>query len=223
LEPKSKEDKGMNTQGASSTSRLPLPAEWVAKIFRELQGNYGTRFLNQWRSGLMTEDGKHDAGVLSAMGVWGRNLAGFTDRPEALFAVLAHLPPDPPTLPAFVTLCRDAAIRLGGNAPRLEHRMTPEEREKADEAAKAANQAIDRSGVDPLAWAKHPRSQTALDAVVKTAPAHKGLQRVFAKLIAEGVADEDGTLLRRYCGMERWETLRAARASSPAETEEIPA
>jgi hypothetical protein len=152
----------------------------------------------------MTPDGRHDAGVLNAMSVWGRKLAGFADRPEALAAVLEHLPPDPPTLPAFVALCRDAAIRIGGEAPRLEHRMTPEERERANEAAEAATRAIDRAKGDPLVWAKRPRSPTALSAVIKGAKTHQGLRQVLTVLIADGIAREDGRLLHRYCGMEQW-------------------
>jgi hypothetical protein len=169
----------------------------------------------------MTDDGREDTGMINAMGVWGRKLAGFADRPEVLAAVLEHLPEAPPSLPEFVARCREEALRINGGAPRLPHRMTPEERERADQAARAAEKAIDRAGCDPLAWAKRPRSEAALDAVIEAAPAHKGLQKVLDTLTAEGIAGEGGVLLRRYCGMEQWETLRAARARP--ETEEVPA
>lgn len=78
---------------------------WVRKLFGELQGSYGTRFLDMWRSGVTTLDGD-DVGLLNSMDQWAEKLAGFRDRPDAIRRVLDNLPPHPPTLPEFVALCR---------------------------------------------------------------------------------------------------------------------
>ncbi len=88
-----------------STSRPPLPSHWVARIFRELQGYYGSRFLDMWRVGQLLPDGQ-DAGIANAKEVWGEKLAGFADRPECIKRALESLPQHPPTLPEFVGLCR---------------------------------------------------------------------------------------------------------------------
>ena len=143
-------------QDGSSTSRQPLPERWVSLIFKELQGNYGSRFLNQWKTGQQSKDKPgSDLGVLNAMATWGRKLAGFADHQDAIFAVLEALPEDPPTLPAFIGLCRAAAIRLNGSVPKIEHCMTPEEKAKADEIAKNVTEKIVIKDVrDHRAWAK---------------------------------------------------------------------
>ena len=189
------------SQDESSTSRPPLlPATLVVEIFRELQGSYGSRFLNQWKTGQINEKGR-DLGTRNAMNVWARKLAGFAEYPDAIRAVLESLPDDPPSLPEFIALCRSAASRSYDSVPRLEHRMTPEERERADRAvAKAIDKALDRNRNDPLAWAKHPRSQEALDLMIDGAKSHVGLRKVLADLVEGGIAGEGDVLLRRYLG-----------------------
>lgn len=144
----------MDHQDESSTSRQ-LPERWVAKIFRELQGNYGSRFLNQWKTGQALEDGT-DAGIRNAMQAWSKKLGGFADMPSVLSAVLACLPEEPPSLPEFVSLCRNQASRFAGGTARLEHKPTPEEKARADEAAKRAREATSapQPKGDPKAWAK---------------------------------------------------------------------
>jgi hypothetical protein len=79
----------------------------VRKLFAELQGNYGTRFLDMWRSGQTNVDGD-DVGLQNAMSLWAEKLAGFRERPDAIRRVLDTLPPHPPTLPEFVALCRQS-------------------------------------------------------------------------------------------------------------------
>jgi hypothetical protein len=77
----------------------------VARIFRELQGFYGSRFLDMWRIGQLLPDGQ-DAGIANAKEVWGEKLAGFADQPERIKRALESLGPHPPTLPEFIALCR---------------------------------------------------------------------------------------------------------------------
>jgi len=89
----------------SLTSRPPLPGHWVAKIFRELQGFYGSRFLDMWRIGQLLPNGQ-DVGIENAKAVWGEKLAGFADRPESIKRALESLGTHPPTLPEFIGLCR---------------------------------------------------------------------------------------------------------------------
>ena len=135
----------------SSTEQRSLLEVMVRRIFRELQGNYGSRFLNQWKTGQVVDG--HDTGMINAMRTWGKKLAGFSGHERAISRVLEHLPPEPPTLPAFLQLCRDAAGRQNDDVPRLPHRMTPEEKAKADEAAKRLREMTFDNNKDPKAWA----------------------------------------------------------------------
>jgi len=95
----------MDMSAGQSTLRQPLPLGWVRKLFGELQGNYGTRFLDMWRSG-QTDTNGDDVGLQNAMALWAEKLAGFRERPDAIRRVLDTLPKHPPTLPEFVELCR---------------------------------------------------------------------------------------------------------------------
>lgn len=89
----------VENQSSSLTDR------WVGRVFDEMQATYGNRFADMW-------SGTNPAAIRAT---WGRKLAGFTDRPACLEAALAALDdkPWPPSLPEFISLCRDAARRLG--------------------------------------------------------------------------------------------------------------
>lgn len=103
-----------------------LPHSWVNKIFMELQGHYGTRFLNMWKTGVPMPDGS-DQGLVNAMEVWSRKLGGFKDHPEVFKRVLETLPAHPPSLPDFVELCR----KVPRETPKaLEHKFTREDMER---------------------------------------------------------------------------------------------
>ena len=75
----------MNAPTTQLTERAPMPAKWVGRIFAELQGNYGSKFLSMWATGETLPNGS-DAGLSIAMQVWGQKLAGFSDKPEAIKA-----------------------------------------------------------------------------------------------------------------------------------------
>lgn len=146
----------MDMSAEQSTLRQPLPLGWVRKLFAELQGNYGTRFLDMWRSGV-TDTNNDDVGLLNAMDMWAKKLAGFRGRPEAIRRVLDTLPQNPPTLPQFVDLCRQAC-------PMPEHKAlpAPEIPPSVIAARQAEAEAMARQvlapKVDHKAWAKLHRA-----------------------------------------------------------------
>jgi len=102
-----------------------------------------------------------DAGICNAMKTWSIKLAGFEDFPEAIDAVLASLPEDPPTLPHFLALCRDEARKRRDAQPKLAHVATAEERARAEEAAKRAARSISRDRRDHKEWAKRLQARHA--------------------------------------------------------------
>lgn len=53
-------------------------------------------------------------------------------------------------------------------------------------------QIIDNSGLDPMLWAKHPRSSNAIDAVFSGANTSGALAEIRDKLIADGICSEKG-------------------------------
>lgn len=128
---------------------------WVRKLFGELQGSYGTRFLDMWRSGQTNLDGD-DVGLLNAMALWAEKLAGFRDRPDAIRRALDNLPPHPPTLPEFVGLCRT-------NCPPPEFKALPspgpDEETRASRKAEIDEQARAVASATPnMGWAHKHRT-----------------------------------------------------------------
>lgn len=147
----------MDMSAGQSTLRQPLKRSWVRKLFAELQGNYGTRFLDMWRSGVTDTNGD-DVGLQNAMDMWAERLAGFRERPDAIRRVLDTLPPHPPTLPEFVALCRTSC-------PKREVKAlpAPDVPPAVIEARQAEAQAMARQvlapKVDHKAWAHKLRAR----------------------------------------------------------------
>lgn len=185
----------------SSTSRQPLPERYVAKIFAEMQGNYGTRFLNQWKTGQVIESGEHagkDAGVVNAMSHWGHKLAGFVDHPECIRYVLDRLPADPPSLPKFIELCRAAPAK---EVPALAHKLTPEDHERMAKAARDAKRAVEKLSSDKVDfWATHPRSHEHLRFIFSAAQNAPRFAEGIKQMVKDGICTAEGKLLKAYRG-----------------------
>lgn len=198
----------MDRAPESSMSPQALPRSLVAEIFQAMQGEYGTRFLNMWRTGQIVEGGEHhgkDAGLLNAMIRWGQRLAGFADRPDCIRRVLDALPADPPTLPAFCDLCRDAARRTPSAQAALPFKADPEKAKEASNRLMA--QLSGKAGdYDPLLWAKRPKSQKSMDAVIDGAKRSLALAVILTDLRSAGICNEAGKLLKRYKGQGQWVT-----------------
>lgn len=130
---------------------------WVRKLFAELQGNYGARFLDMWRSG-QTDSNGDDVGLQNAMALWAEKLGGFRDKPGAIRRVLDALPEHPPTLPRFLDLCRACC-------PGPEHKALPAPNLTAGQIAErqAEAEAMARKVAAPRydhkAWARKLRAE----------------------------------------------------------------
>lgn len=111
------------TQPSLTQSRR-LPDNWVQRIFATMQGNYGSRFLNMWKTGQILADG-NDAGIVNAMNTWAEKLGGWHDHPDTIKKVLENLPAEPPTLPQFVQMLRHSYTPPA--VPALERKWTEAE------------------------------------------------------------------------------------------------
>ena len=121
-----------------------LPDNWISRIFDHLSGLYGSRFADLWRGA--------DPEIVRRM--WAEKLSGFQDMPGAIKEALSALDskPNPPTLPEFLELCREAARRHSHDTPKLEHKPTHEELQRAEEARIRANETM-----KAVSAAKNPR------------------------------------------------------------------
>lgn len=179
-----------------------LPETWICKIFKRLEGRYGSLFLDRW---------KH-CDMANVKSVWAEELAGFQDNPGAIGYALKALQDQqfPPTLPEFLAACRRAP---GANPPALITRKpTPEEAERSREMAEQAARAVKKSaGYDGLLWAKRPHTQCAMDRIAdaKKQPARfRELADIFDGLVSAGVCNEAGKLLKRWDGGQ-WSGMQA--------------
>ncbi len=99
-----------------------LPEGWIQRVFATMQGHYGTRFLNMWKTGQVLPDGA-DAGVVNAMHHWSDKMAGTSA--ETIKRALEQLPEEPPTLPQFLSLLRRCYVEP--SVLRLENDLTAEQ------------------------------------------------------------------------------------------------
>jgi len=102
-----------------------LPDGWIQRLFAALQGHYGTRFMNMWKTGQTLPDGS-DAGVMNAMNYWADKMAGFSA--ATIKRALENLPEDPPTLPQWINLLRRSYVEPP--VLRLGNELTAEQRAK---------------------------------------------------------------------------------------------
>jgi hypothetical protein len=102
-----------------------LPEGWIQRVFATMQGHYGTRFLNMWKTGQVLADGT-DAGVVNAMNHWSEKMANTSA--ETIKRALEQLPEEPPTLPQFLSLLRRSYVEP--DTLRLENKLTAEQMAK---------------------------------------------------------------------------------------------
>lgn len=187
-----------------STSRPPLPSRWVSEIFRRMQGLYGSRWADLWRTGQTNAQGLDD-GMQNAMEVWGQELSGFADQPECIKYALevSSGKAFPPSLPEFREHCREYGRRKQQDTMKLEHKLTPEEREQQKAMAEKIASAVKKpESFDDLAWAKKPRSHHAASAIYSEAKAGNSvLKEIFDDLVTRGWMEATGKLLKRWDGV----------------------
>lgn len=143
----------MNAQ--STAQRCAFPDKWVDSLFDRLEAAYGSKWLNMWGHTKLP----------NVKSLWAEKLSGFVDNPGSITFALNALDehPFPPTLPEFIALCRKAP------QPKRQTLPAPEPDKQKIEAAALEARRVTAGKQDPVGWAKRPRSQYALDAVIDLA------------------------------------------------------
>lgn len=182
----------------------------ITKLFARLQGIYGTSFTSKFSTGVNAKTGVDD-GWENAKAVWAEDLAGYAERLEVIADALKHVDPDrPPSSRQFLQLCNEQAKHAELRQPQkaLPYVPTADDRERAKAMANQAAKSISGKAddFDSLLWAKKPKSQKAMDAVIDGAKRSDKLRQVLDELIQNGVVSTDGKLLKRYKGQGQWVT-----------------
>ena len=173
-----------------------LPRAWVERIFLRLQGVYGNQFVGKFANGQVI-DGK-DVGYENAMQVWSEELGGFADNPDAIAYALRNLGATyAPSVLEFANLCRQAPKK---SLPALEAPVAdPVISKKSLDVAKEAV----HGNKDMHAWAKRPRSQHALNLLLRWCKENDSdAKRYYKDLMERGHVD-GATLVNHWDGV-RW-------------------
>lgn len=179
---------------------MTLPATWIDRIFNRLIGIYGAQFKSKFS---VVENGV-DVGVANAKETWAGELATFRDWPEAIAYALDHLPAEhAPNALEFRDICRRAP-RKSEAVAMVEYKPTAEDVARHREMSRKASEAVKPKEFDGLLWAKRPKSQVAMNAIFDAKKNHRrfpALAAIFDQLVADGVANDAGKLLKRWDGV----------------------
>ena len=136
--------------GAASQEQRQDAVRVSNRVFKTLQGMYGSLFLSKFSTGKVLPNGG-DAGVISARDVWAVSLQRFDAGTvgTALDRVLADSPEFPPSLPQFVALCHACrpreAYKPAANVIGMSQTLRSEYAAKAREInEKHAKRAVDK-------------------------------------------------------------------------------
>ncbi len=158
------------------------------KVFKTMQGMYGSLFLSKFSTGKTGADGS-DAGIVSARDVWAMALQRFDVATvvTALERLLSDFPEFPPSLPQFVALC---------------HACRPRETYRTAQPAIGMSQAIRSEYAARAREINERHAKRAVDkrlgAVVAVGGLEglDGLKSAIANAIANAGGDEVAELLR---------------------------
>lgn len=129
----------------SPEQQSSLPDAWIGRIFDHMSALYGSKLADLWNG----------SNPDSVKRVWAEKLGGFRSMPNAIKEALNALDskPFPPTLPEFLTMCREAGRRQAGNTKAIAYTPTPEELAKANSMIQAAAESMTKPSRDYLDWA----------------------------------------------------------------------
>lgn len=176
----------------------------IDRLFGELESLYGSKFADLWAG----------TNIDRVKAKWTEKLRGFVDHPGVIQKAVDALDerPYPPTLPEFISLCRDAARRMGTYTRAIAYKPTEEEEERARAAAASAANVIRKingDGIDAH-WATHPTSVAQLRMIFDAAEKDQRYRQCVAEMVEKGICTEDGRLLKTYRDQQWWPVVRRA-------------
>lgn len=122
---------------------MPLPADWVEKVFSKLQLRYGRDFAMRWEG--------IDLAVVKAD--WANELDGFDRHPALLRYAFEHLPEKPPTVIEFRRIAKCGPdIQL--DQQRIEGVAAPASAEFIAAEIQRLQPVLKRAPRDPRQWAR---------------------------------------------------------------------
>lgn len=158
----------------------------AAHVFARLRATWGTRFMALWRGAEMDE----------VLATWDDALAGVDRDRIARALVDCQNADNPPTLPAFLALCR-AQPSVADRQPLLPYVGSVTEREQARRnVARIQSLLAERvlmANRDPLRWARRPRSAQAIRLMARGATTDHRLRSILIGHVddqGEAIADE---------------------------------
>lgn len=151
-----------------------LPPGWIERLFDRFKLAYGAQKVGAMWQGMEPSE---------VMQAWSEQLARFNADAlrKALQATIDSGKEWPPTLPEFVAMCREFFRPEHMPAlPMPDRRVNPE-------GMRRVQQSVENLAPpdDPLFWAKHPKSVTAVRMLIRGAQEHSGLADVLANLIRD--------------------------------------
>jgi hypothetical protein len=165
---------------------------------------YGSKFADLWAG----------TDIDQVKAKWVEKLKPFAAHPGVVQAALKALDfhPNPPTLPTFVGLCRDAMRHFDTTPAALPYKPTPEDEERARNAAASAAKMIKKISGDGIDrhWATHPKSVTHLKFIFDAANRDQRFAACIAEMVEKGICTEDGHLLKYYRDMQWFPVVRRA-------------
>lgn len=182
----------MPLNATSPGNRAVSNERGIDRLFGEMASLYGAKFADLW-AGTDIERVKEK---------WVEKLKGFADHPGVIQRAMDALDdrPFPPTLPEFLTLCRNAARRIGDDVRAIPYKMTGEDHDRVKATAEAAisgMKAKNRDGIDHH-WATHPRSHMHLKFIFDAAKNDQRFRVCVSEMVRDEVCSDGGSLLKVY-------------------------
>lgn len=82
---------------------MPLPSEWIDRIFMRLHGRFGNNFIDKFKTGQLDDFG-NDIGLMNAKLVWSEELAGMSG--DKIKNALLHSYDYAPSCDQFKAQCK---------------------------------------------------------------------------------------------------------------------
>lgn len=182
-------------KNATSQANQPASSErGIDRLFAEMAASYGSKLADLWAG----------ADIEHVKAKWVEKLKPFAAYPGVIQSAINALDhhPNPPTLPVFLGLCRDAMRHIEEPTPALPHKLTAEDHQRAVEAAEGIKRVLKRKvedGIDKH-WATHPRCHEQLKAIFEAAANDARFRPCIDQMIADGICTPEGKLLKVYNG-----------------------